>query len=625
MARRSGSMARVGFLIAALGALLLLGVGGLLVHGLLRIAQEERLRHQMVAERLFDELERELTDLTLREEARSFLEYRYFYVPEAQLPGMAGLARSPLSQPPDDPTVLAWFQMEPDGTLYTPHRPRPGELQLAADNYGQAVDPVVLAAEATLLSLLAEVEWASAVPAPTVVAHNVAGQQEQEHQQAAPTNQGKVESLYNTLNRAVNGRQRRLTQSYSTQQQALDPFQRNEEDIQQVVENNLWKQEERQNEEPLIDDSKTTESAVGVQITPLRGRLLDMDHLLLHRSVSIGTDTWRQGLVLVLPALQERLGAAVLGDGALSPWVNLDWRPSPDSPRRHSFTHGFAAPFQELSVTANMARIPGHTPAGATTIVGLTALLLALCALVGVALYRTVAARVELAQRRNDFVAAVSHELKTPLTSIRMMGEILRDGMVPSEERRQQYYETITAESERLSRLIGNVLELARLERGTRQVERVVGPVGEVLKQAVEVLGPHARQQGFSLELELAADLPAVAMDRDALLQVLVNLVDNALKFAAQSQDKRIVLGAHAQAGRVVLTVRDHGPGVPERQLRRIFQPFYRGERELTRRTKGTGIGLALVSGLVQRMGGRVEAHNHPEGGLEVQVVLAGA
>ncbi len=626
-----GSMARVGLLISGLGLLLLLGVVALLAHGLLRIAEEESLRHQMVAERLFDELERELTDLTLREEARSFLQYRYFYVPETQLPGLAGLARSPLSEPSDDPAVLGWFQIEPDGTLYTPYRPRPGEQQLAADNYGQEVDPTVLAVEARLMALLAQVEWAGEGPAATAataVAQQAAEQQAQ--QVAAAPQQGKAESLYNTLNRAVTGRQRRDVQSYNTQQQAIDPFRRNEEDIQQVVESNLWSQGERYRDNQLPGDerntqAKTAEGEVGVQIAPLEGMRLDADHLLLHRTVTIGQETWRQGLVLLLPALEHKLGELVLGASALEPWVGLDWGVRSAPPRHHAFSHAFAAPFQDLTLTAQLGRIPGQTPAGSGMIIGLTALLLALCAAGGLALYRTVAARMELAQRRSDFVAAVSHELKTPLTAIRMMGEILRDGMVPSEDRRQQYYETITAESERLSRLIGNVLELARLERGGGKVERVVGPVGEVLEQVLEVLGPHARQKGFTLELMLAPDLPAVSMDRDALLQVLLNLVDNALKFAVLADDKRIVLQARAHGAEVVLAVRDHGPGVPSRQLHRIFQPFYRGERELTRRTKGTGIGLALVAGLVQRMGGRVEALNHPEGGLEVRVVLAQA
>ena len=614
-------MLRIGLLIAALGVLLLVGVGSLLAHSLRGIAKEERLRHQLVAERLFDEMERELTDLTMHEESRSFLEYRYFYVPESQLPGIAGLARSPLSELPEDPTVLGWFQLEPDGTLYTPFRPRPSERQLAADNYRDPTDPSVLAVESELLALLQDVSWNDDGPGVTALAEYVRSQQA--HSQKTQVEPSAGESLYNTLNRAVGSRQGRDLQSYSTQRQAVEPFQVNEGDIQTVLSRNLMEQQVQQ-EIPVSERSNRVENEVGVSISPLVGMLLDDEHLMLHRSVTIDGETWRQGLVLVLPALEAKLAAAVLGDSPLGPYVGLDWGFLSAPTRRYTFEHHFAAPFTDLSVRAQLGRIPGQVPAGGFTVASLSLLLLLLCAVGGLVLYRTVAVRMELAQRRSDFVAAVSHELKTPLTSIRMMAEILRDGMVPSEDRRQQYYETITAESERLSRLIANVLELARLERGTREVEREVGPVGDVLEQVLEILGPHAKERGFTLELELEPDLPSASMDRDALLQVLVNLVDNAIKFAANAVDKRIVLQARAVGAELVLSVRDHGPGVPPGQLRRIFQPFYRGERELTRRTKGTGIGLALVAGLVRRMGGRVDARNHPEGGLEVRVVLVG-
>ncbi len=601
---------RLGLLLVALGALLLLGIGALLARSLGSLAQEERLRHQLVAERLFDELERELTDLTMREESRSFLEYRYFYVPEAQLPGQAGLARSALSQPPEDAAILGWFQREPDGTLTTPYRPRPSEQQLAVDNFQDPVEPTVLAVESQLLARLAGLDWAGLATEP-----GAALAQPLPVEVPEPVAQGKVESLYNTLNRAVSSRQQRVSRDYATQVQAIEPFQTNEGDIQSVVSANLLPEQQQAKRDGNDEEG-------GVRVSPLAGELLDADHLLLHRSVVIDGETWRQGLVLRLSALEARLGERVLAGSALEPWVELDWGLRSPSTRRYGFQHSFAAPFSELSVRAHMGRIPGQRPGGTATVVGLSLLLALLCAVGGLVIHRSVAARMELAQRRSDFVAAVSHELKTPLTSIRMMAEILRDGMVPGEERRQQYYETITAESERLSRLIGNVLELSRLERGVRGVERVVGPVDEVLAQVVEILGPHARERGFALELRVQPGLPAVSMDRDALLQVLVNLVDNALKFAANAEDRRVVLEARAEGGRVVLAVRDRGPGVPQAQLRRIFQPFYRGERELTRRTKGTGIGLALVQGLVRRMDGEVEARNHPEGGLEVRVLL---
>ncbi len=614
-------MLRVGLLIAALGTLLLVGIGALLAHSLASLREEERLRHQLVAERIFDELERELTDLTLREEARSFVEYRYFYVPEAQLPGLAGLARSPLAELPADPAILGWFQVEPDGTVFTPFRPRPSEQQLAVDNYAEAVDPEVARVEAELLALVgaATFEQLSAADGEVVASGwtSVATSSKVEQGVAA------VESLYNELNRGVLSRSRRDAQSYTTQRQTVEPFQSNEGDIQTVVTRNMLEQQQARTV-PLEEQNRRANQEaeeVGVLISPFEGRRLDAQHWMLHRTVRIDGETWRQGLVLHLPALQDQLAQRVLAGGALEA-VSLAWGAGAPT-HRYAFEHAFAEPFSTLRVEARMDRLPGQGVGGASLVVGLSALLLLLCAVGAAALYRTVAARVELAQRRSDFVAAVSHELKTPLTSIRMMAEILRDGMVPGEERRQQYYETITAESERLSRLIGNVLELARLERGTRAVQRVVGPVGPVLEQVLEILGPHARERGFTLELELDPALPEASMDRDGLLQVLLNLVDNAIKFAAAAEDKRVVLRASAQAGELVLAVRDHGPGVPAGQLRRIFQPFYRGERELTRRTKGTGIGLALVHGLVRGMGGRVDARNHPGGGLEVRVVLA--
>jgi signal transduction histidine kinase len=145
-----------------------------------------------------------------------------------------------------------------------------------------------------------------------------------------------------------------------------------------------------------------------------------------------------------------------------------------------------------------------------------------------------------------------------------------------------------------------------------------------VLREALDVLEPHARSAGFALELEVEQGL-AARFDRDALLQVVFNLVDNGLKYARDAGDKRILLVARRDGDRVALLVRDFGPGVPPRHLRHIFEPFWRGERELTRRSKGTGIGLPLVRGLVERMQGGVGGRNLPDGGFEVRVTLPGA
>jgi signal transduction histidine kinase len=257
---------------------------------------------------------------------------------------------------------------------------------------------------------------------------------------------------------------------------------------------------------------------------------------------------------------------------------------------------------------------------GSNASIYLLAGLLGVVTLAGLAaIHRMTSVVVHFAERRSNFVAAVSHELKTPLTAIRMYAEMLRDGLVASEQKRDDYHRAISDESERLSRLIDNVLEFSRLEQGGREMRLVVGSPGDALRDMAERLRPHVEREGFTLDIEIEAELPAVRFDRDALVQVVFNLVDNALKYAAPAENKEIVLGcARGEDGRVVVSVRDHGPGVPRRELRRIFESFYRIEDELTRSAKGSGIGLALVRELGEAMGAIVRGDNAPGGGLRV-------
>jgi two-component system, OmpR family, phosphate regulon sensor histidine kinase PhoR len=289
----------------------------------------------------------------------------------------------------------------------------------------------------------------------------------------------------------------------------------------------------------------------------------------------------------------------------------------------YSFRHRFAEPFSALEARLDLAPLDDEGTFG--LVYQLTALL-ALAVVIGLyALYRTVAVQLRFAERRNNFVAAVSHELKTPLTAIRMYSEMLRDGMVEHEDKRNEYYATITAETERLSRLINNVLELSRIERRERNVELVVGDMAAVVREVVESFRPHAEREGFSLRFDSAASLPAVRMERDALTQVLFNLLDNALKYSQRAEQREIVVRCElAASGGVCLVVSDRGPGVPPGQLDLIFEPFYRAQNELTRTQKGTGIGLSLVRGLVARMHGTVQGKNLAPG-FEVRVTLPAA
>ena len=231
-------------------------------------------------------------------------------------------------------------------------------------------------------------------------------------------------------------------------------------------------------------------------------------------------------------------------------------------------------------------------------------------------LYRLGVKQLELVRQQQDFVSAVSHELKTPLTSIRMYGEMLREGWV-NEEKRKLYYDYIYDESERLSRLINNVLQLARMTRNEIKAELKLCTVAELLDIARSKLTQLASQNGFELIIknESDTDHEVVEVDADYFTQILINLLDNAIKFSANAEKKCVEIACRlSDGGALYFYVRDYGPGIDKEQAKKIFTLFYRSENELTRDTVGTGIGLALVSQLMRAMNGSVEVHNGSPG-----------
>ncbi|MEM1090758.1 MAG: HAMP domain-containing sensor histidine kinase [Pseudomonadota bacterium] len=226
------------------------------------------------------------------------------------------------------------------------------------------------------------------------------------------------------------------------------------------------------------------------------------------------------------------------------------------------------------------------------------------------ALYRLGLGQLQLARQQRDFVSAVSHELKTPLTSIRMYGEMLTSGLAPT-EKQPQYFQYIFDESERLSRLIDNVLQLARFDRGEATFNASPLTVGELLDLVRSRISSQVTAAGFELVIdEGSAGSSRLAVDADAMLQLFINLTDNALKFSRGSDRQRIEIGARDEASSVVLWVRDYGPGISPDQIGKIFRLFYRTESELTRDTIGTGIGLSLVQQIVTAMNGSIDVIN---------------
>jgi signal transduction histidine kinase len=180
------------------------------------------------------------------------------------------------------------------------------------------------------------------------------------------------------------------------------------------------------------------------------------------------------------------------------------------------------------------------------------------------------------------------------------------------ESKRQTYYDYIHSESERLSRLIENVLQLARLTRNTQRFDLRPVTVAELVDLVRSKVATQIERAGFTLVVRNETPEGAtVVVDADCAAQIFITLVDNALKFSAGAAAKKVEIAARRVGDRnVLLTVRDFGPGVPKTQLKKIFELFYRAENELTRETVGTGIGLALVRQLASAMGGRVDVRN---------------
>jgi two-component system phosphate regulon sensor histidine kinase PhoR len=215
---------------------------------------------------------------------------------------------------------------------------------------------------------------------------------------------------------------------------------------------------------------------------------------------------------------------------------------------------------------------------------------------------------------KSDFVANVSHELKTPLALVRMFGEMLQSGRVRDEDKKQQYLDIIVGESERLSALIENVLDFARVERGRQAYELAEGDVGEAVSRAVGVYRYRAEREGIELALEVAPGLPPVRLDERALELAVMNLIDNALKYAPGSQV--VTLRVAQEGGSVVVRVIDRGPGVPAEDQGRIFERFVRGAAARAsasgRPIRGSGIGLALVKHIAESHGGRAWVESTP-------------
>lgn len=242
----------------------------------------------------------------------------------------------------------------------------------------------------------------------------------------------------------------------------------------------------------------------------------------------------------------------------------------------------------------NPGRLAGQISRLRTFYFAVTAVVILAVSLALLSLGRNLHAQLKLARKKDDFISAVSHELRTPLTSIRMYTEMLEKDWVKSEEKRTEYYGSMRQETERLSRLIENVLDFSRLQRKNKKFTFTLGSLNTCIEEAVRMFAPCALRAGFEIKTELTP-LDPLAFDKDAVTQIVINLLDNAVKYAKGAADNTVTIRTIRQKDYVLLEVEDHGPGIPRKLHGKVFEEFYRCADEATRETTGTGLGLALV------------------------------
>ncbi len=240
-----------------------------------------------------------------------------------------------------------------------------------------------------------------------------------------------------------------------------------------------------------------------------------------------------------------------------------------------------------------------------------------------VAVGLTLRAAMDLGERRGRFVSAVTHELRTPLTTFRMYTQMLADGMVTDEQTKCEYVETLRGESDRLARVVESVLLYSRLEEGRGGAHRQHVGATALIESVVAPLEQRARDGGMDLVVDV--DVPeAAALDVDvqAVEQILLNLVDNACKYAGACDDRRIEIRARTTGTSLVVACSDHGPGVPQAECEAVFLPFRRAARDVAGPTPGVGLGLSVARGLARALGGELRLMDPSAPGATFELCL---
>jgi Osmosensitive K+ channel histidine kinase len=351
--------------------------------------------------------------------------------------------------------------------------------------------------------------------------------------------------------------------------------------------------------------------------------IVDSNYIIFHRTVRRGPDVFIQGFIV-----EARAYFTNLVKNEIEKYKGVT-KGNQQDPLVLSFFHknkAFVAFGERNNITTELLSESLQAPLsditfkmyttqrapGGEFVLFIGFLMLAVLAIGLISIYHVTQSRVKLAAKRQDFVSAITHELKTPLTAIKMYAELLQNSWVASEEKKQKYYGQIASEADRLSRLIQNVLNLSKLDGNRWNVQLRMAKPKEVLDDFISTYSKNVEKQGFELTVssDTDADNISLMIDRDAIMQILMNLVDNSLKFSKNADYKMINVELRIKGTDMYLAVRDYGPGIPPNEMKKVFQEFYRVENEMTRQTSGTGIGLSMVKKLCTLCNMNIELEN---------------
>ena len=632
-----------------------LGIAFLLFNSYRQMAIEEKSLWDSESVKVYNQTQAQVSDLLNLEDARSFRDYRFYS-------GKEGGQRSILSDLSDANFPKGWkgyFQMDPDGSFSTPYLPDTGGALKNSADYGERLKKQEALEKATSVfrkemkgafanrslpektvstPLKTSASGAGLAPksAPNIYPNPLASKQVVSQFSSPGTEKAKMADAPVEMAPQLARRQESADEESVKNFAKLPPMpsaaplegegRKKEQKGSGPVGNDFAMLQESSEQKPVMQAPKPIprEPAV-IWLDPFQAKVSD-GSLIFFRRVWVDQQMYLQGFVLETQNYFSGLMQSSFENSQLPSFAWVSWLLGNEVIAQYGRVETQPVLFwKEMAYPLNNVRWQIHGQAwpklSTRFYLNILSGSLFIFATLGLFwIYRSSAAQVRLSQKRQDFVAAVSHELKTPLTSIRMYSEMLEDDWVGNEEKRKEYYKNIRRESERLSRLIENVLQMARLEKQSYQLSLVEQSPREDVKEWGKQFQDLALREGFSFRLKVDDPLPMIRYEPEALKEVLLIFLENSLKFSKQSLRKEIELEIKINDHQLEWIWKDSGPGVPERELSQIFGKFYRVENELTRKTKGTGIGLAIAKASLDALGAQVKARNRREGGLEIKL-----